>query len=86
MGVKAEPKQTYASGTTRSDRTGKGRYDLLPPYGIHRLAQHFENGSAVHGDRNWEQGQDMSRFIDSALRHIFQRIRRVIRRQKTDPV
>jgi len=72
MSVKAEPKQAYVSGATRSDRAGKGRYDLLPPRAMRRLARHFENGSAVHGDRNWERGQPLSRFIDSALRHLFQ--------------
>lgn len=30
----------------------------------------MENGAIKYGDRNWEKGQPLSRYIDSALRHI----------------
>ena len=63
---------TFATGSIRGDRTGKGRYDLLPREAIHRLAQLYERGSRAYGDRNWEQGQPFSRVMDSLLRHAFQ--------------
>jgi len=61
----------FATGSVRDTRHGKGRYDLLPPRAIRRLAQHFENGAAKYGDRNWERGQPLMRYLDSALRHTF---------------
>jgi hypothetical protein len=47
-------RQEFSTGARRDISTGKGRFDLLPPYAITRLAQHFENGSLKYGDRNWE--------------------------------
>lgn len=64
-------REQFETGSRRDTREGKGRYDLLPTRALHRLAQHFENGSAKYGDRNWEKGQPLSRYLDSALRHAF---------------
>jgi len=64
-------RESFPTGSVRDTRAGKGRYDLLPPISIHRIAQHFENGSRKYGDRNWELGQHLSRYMDSALRHLF---------------
>jgi hypothetical protein len=66
--------EIFPSGSVREVRTGKGRFDLLPPRAIRRLAKHFEYGAKKYGDRNWEQGQPISRFLDCALRHTFQAI------------
>ena len=65
-------RKEYSTGAVRDTAAGKGRYDLLPPYAIHRLAQHYANGSRKYADRNWERGIPTSRFMDSALRHLFQ--------------
>ena len=67
-----EQTDTFATGSIRGDRTGKGRYDLLPREAIHRLACLYERGGRAYGDRNWEQGQPFSRVMDSLLRHAFQ--------------
>lgn len=69
-------RQEFDTGSVRDTREGKGRYDLLPPYSIERLAKHFENGAKKYGDRNWEKGQPLSRYLDSALRHIFKLLER----------
>jgi len=69
-GVKIEPKVAYESGATRSDRTGKGRYDLIPPCALRRRALRFEGGAVEHGDRNWEKGMPRDRLYDSAMRHL----------------
>lgn len=37
---------------------------------MQRDAQHMENGAVKYGDRNWEKGQPLSRYLDSAMRHI----------------
>lgn len=63
--------ENFATGSIRNDRKGKGRYDLLPPAAIRRVAQHFERGAERFGDRNWEKGQPLSRLLDSGIRHAF---------------
>lgn len=65
-------RQDFGTGSVRDTRAGKGRYDLLPCYAIKRIAQHYENGAKKYGDRNWEKGQPLTRYLDSALRHLFQ--------------
>lgn len=64
-------RQEFATGSVRDNPEGRGRYDLLPPYAIFRLARHYENGAKKYGDRNWEKGQNLSRYLDSAIRHLF---------------
>jgi hypothetical protein len=64
-------REGFDTGSQRDSRAGKGRYDLIPPEFMRRLAVHFENGAKKYGDRNWEKGQPVSRYLDSALRHIF---------------
>ena len=64
-------REDFATGSRRDTRVGKGRYDLLPPEGIRRLAQLYERGAEKYGDRNWEKGQPVSRYLDSLLRHTF---------------
>lgn len=63
-------RQSFSTGAVRDKSTGKGRFDLLPAYVLLRDAKHMENGAVKYGDRNWEQGIPLSRFLDSALRHI----------------
>lgn len=60
------------TGAIRSDATGKGRYDLLPPRALRRVAVVYEKGASQKGDRNWERGIPRSRLFSSALRHTFQ--------------
>lgn len=64
-------RREWSTGSVRDVAVGKGRYDLLPPYPIKRLAIHFENGARKYGDKNWEKGQPLSVYISSALRHGF---------------
>jgi len=64
-------RQEFETGSVRDTPEGKGRFDLLPPYAIYRLARHFENGAKKYGNRNWEKGQPLSRYLDSAIRHLF---------------
>ena len=62
--------ENFDTGSIRDSRGGKGRFDLLSPLVLARDAKHLETGAAHYGDRNWEKGQPLSRFMDSALRHI----------------
>lgn len=63
-------RQVYNSGAQRDNAEGKGRYDLIPMQGLMRLARHYELGARKYTDRNWEQGMPISRYVDSAMRHL----------------
>jgi len=68
-------REYFSSGMARDIRNGKGRFDLISPIALWRLAQVYEKGAAKYSPRNWEKGTAFSRFIDSALRHIVQYMR-----------
>lgn len=63
--------QKFNTGSKRDSREGKGRYDLISPIALKRLAVHYENGARRYQPRNWERGQPMSRYFDSAVRHLY---------------
>lgn len=63
-------REEFLTGSVRDTRIGKGRFDLIPPIPLKKLAVHYENGARKYGDRNWEKGQPLSRYLDSAERHI----------------
>ncbi len=54
----------------RDVSTGKGRYDLISPIAMQRLADHYENGATKYDPRNWEKGMPLSVFLDSMERHL----------------
>jgi hypothetical protein len=74
-------RQKFVTGAVRDTREGKGRFDLLPPAAMTLLAKHFENGAIKYGDNNWLAGIPLSRYMDSALRHIF----KVLADQQDEP-
>jgi hypothetical protein len=66
-------RMSYGEGkAVREPTSGKGRFDLVSPFAIKRIALHYENGAKKYSDRNWEKGIPFSRYLDSALRHINQ--------------
>ena len=69
---KEEKHLKLESGAHREVKDGKGRYDLLPPKAIHRVALRLEFGAKKYGDRDWDKGLPKQNLIDSCLRHIFQ--------------
>jgi len=62
-------RQEFDTGAVRDLQENKGRYDLIPPHGLYRLAVHFEKGCKKYGERNWEKGIDLARYWNSANRH-----------------
>lgn len=61
----------YGEGKAiREPSTGKGRYDLITPFGLDRLAKWYELGAEKYEPRNWEKGMPFSRYTDSAFRHL----------------
>jgi hypothetical protein len=67
-------RQEFKTGSVRDTNEGKGRYDLITPIGLTRLAKHYENGARKYQDRNWEKGQPICRYLDSAIRHIYKHL------------
>ena len=65
-------REDFASGARRDTREGKGRYDLVTPFGLRRLAVVMEKGAKKYGESNWTLGMPYSRFLDSAMRHLQQ--------------
>jgi hypothetical protein len=63
-------RQTWETGSRRDTRDGKGRFDLLPWDIVWADAKYIELGAKKYGDRNWEKGQPLSRYLDSACRHL----------------
>ena len=60
----------FTTGSQRDTQQGKGRYDLIPSSVLLRLAQHYENGALKYGDNNWQKGQPLAQYYNSAIRHL----------------
>lgn len=60
----------FETGAQRDTQGGKGRFDLVSTFGWLFVARIFETGCLKYGDRNWEKGIPISRYVDSALRHL----------------
>ena len=67
-------KTVYGSGATRDKRIGKGRFDLISPLALRRLALIYEGGAINHGARNWAKGIPIGDCLCSAIRHINQNL------------
>jgi len=63
-------RREFNTGSVRDIRSGKGRFDLISPIALKRLAQHYEAGCQKYGERNWEKGQPLTSYFDSAMRHM----------------
>lgn len=73
MSIKFSKKtKKYNTLALRGNSDGKGRYDLIPTKALRRIAIHYENGGKKYGDRNWEKGVPLSRYLNSAIRHLYQ--------------
>jgi nucleoside 2-deoxyribosyltransferase len=67
-------RQSFDTGAVRDLRENKGRYDLISPIALKRLAVVYEKGASKYSDRNWEKGMPICRYLDSAMRHIQQHL------------
>jgi hypothetical protein len=65
-------RETFDTGSQRDTQEGKGRYDLIPWLAIKRWAIKMEQGAERYGERNWEKGQPLARYYNSAIRHMSQ--------------
>jgi hypothetical protein len=69
--IKVTGSRDFSTGAHRDPNTDKGRYDLISPLFLRRLAVHTQKGGKARGDRNWEAGMPLSVVIDSAIRHLY---------------
>lgn len=67
-------REASTTGYLREPNGGRGRYDLVSPIALKRIAVVYERGADKYGDRNWEKGGPISRFLNSSLRHTQQYI------------
>ena len=63
-------RREFETGAVRDMAEGKGRYDLLPWYGIREVALQCEYGAVKYGERNVDKGIPQKFLIDSAFRHL----------------
>lgn len=62
--------QSFDTGAVRDVQGDKGLPSLRPVHALNRLDRHMQRGAQKYAARNWEQGIPLSRFADSALRHL----------------
>ena len=65
----------YPSGMRRDVQEGKPIYTLIDADFLYRLAMHLTKGAEKYGRENWRLAnseEELQRFKDSALRHMFQ--------------
>lgn len=61
----------FSTGACRDCRSNKGRFDLIDPIMMRRLARLMEAGAEKYGDNNWRKGMPLHCYVDSALRHLY---------------
>ncbi len=60
----------YGRGARRESAPGKGRFDLISPIAMTKLAKLLEQGALKYEARNWEKGLPLHTFVDSGMRHL----------------
>jgi hypothetical protein len=65
-------RETFETGARRDTNSNKPRPDLFSPFALERLAWVYARGAEKYGDRNWEKGMPLSRYLASAERHLMQ--------------
>lgn len=63
-------RREFETGAVRDMAEGKGRFDLLPWYGIREVALQCEYGAVKYGERNVDKGIPQKFLIDSGFRHL----------------
>lgn len=65
-------RQEFETGARRDIQEDKPRPDLLSPFALERIAWVYARGAQKYGDRNWEKGMPLGRYLASAERHLMQ--------------
>jgi hypothetical protein len=60
----------FNTGAVRDAMKGKGIPSMIPTEAIYAIARRFEDGATKYGADNWRKGIPLSRYCDSAYRHL----------------
>lgn len=60
----------FDTGAVRDSNKGKGIPSLIPTIAIKSIAKRFEDGAEKYDRDNWKKGIPLSRYCDSAYRHL----------------
>jgi hypothetical protein len=63
-------RQKFVTGAVRDTASGKPRLGLLPGWALLAWGWIMDAGAVKYEARNWEKGMPVSRYIESAKRHI----------------
>lgn len=63
--------EARASDAGRKDDSGKVRYELISPIGLHELAKTYTVGAEKYGDHNWVKGLHYCRLFGAIMRHLW---------------
>lgn len=61
-------RKIYETGASREPKVG--RFDLISPIALTRLAIWYEKGGQKYEDRNWEKGIPIVGCINAIFRHL----------------
>jgi len=64
-------RQQFETGSQRDTQDGKGMPSLLQFISIMEVSKVAESGASKYLPHNWRRGQPLSRYLDSAMRHMF---------------
>jgi hypothetical protein len=63
-------RQEFTTGAVRDKNFGRGKPSLVPNWVIWLVSRTYEDGATKYAPRNWEKGMPLSRYLDSAERHL----------------
>lgn len=65
-------RRDFDTGSVRDTDEGKGAWHLLPFHALLEFARHMREGADKYGWRNWEKGQPVASYLNSAIRHLYE--------------
>lgn len=65
-------RRDFDTGSVRDTDAGKGAFHLLPFHALLEFARHMRDGGDKYGWRNWELGQPVASYLNSAIRHLYE--------------
>lgn len=64
------PRDARTDGGALRKVQRKGRYDLIPPEALERVAFRFQDALDHYPEDDWKNGMPINKCVDSAMRHI----------------
>ena len=64
-------REVLPTGAHKDPSRKLARFDLISPYALRRLANHYGRGAEKYSDRDWEAGMPVSMLFSSAIGHLY---------------